>query len=52
MAGQARAFGAGRLETALGLITETDLALRSGGSLPGLAVVERMLVRIAMLRRG
>ncbi len=52
MAGQARAFGQGRLETALGLITETDLALRSGGSLPGLAVVERMLVRVAMLRRG
>jgi DNA polymerase-3 subunit delta len=50
MAGQARAFGPARLETALGLIIETDLALRSGGALPGLAVVERLLVRIAMLR--
>ncbi len=50
MAAAARAFGPARLETALGLITETDLALRSGGALPGMALVERMLVRIAMLR--
>lgn len=50
MAAAARAFGPARLETALGLITETDLTLRSGGALPGFALVERMLVRIAMLR--
>lgn len=50
MVAAARAFGPARLESALGLITEADLALRSGGALPGLALVERMLVRIAMMR--
>ena len=50
LAAQARGFGAERLETALGLITETDLALRSGGAMPGLAMVERLFVRVAMLR--
>jgi DNA polymerase-3 subunit delta len=50
LAAQARGFGAERLETALSMITETDLALRSGGAMPGLAMVERLFVRVAMLR--
>ncbi len=50
LAAQARGFGAERLEMALGLITEADLALRSGGAMPGLAMVERLFVRVAMLR--
>jgi DNA polymerase-3 subunit delta len=50
LAAQARGFGAERLEMALSMITETDLALRSGGAMPGLAMVERLFVRVAMLR--
>jgi len=41
---------AGVATGAVGLITEADLALRSGGAMPGLAVVERLFVRVAMLR--
>ena len=52
MAAQARALGPGRLEAALGLIMEAELALRSSRPLPGPALVERLLVRIATLRRG
>ncbi|HVL22143.1 MAG TPA: DNA polymerase III subunit delta [Amaricoccus sp.] len=52
MAAQARAFGRDRLETALGLVMETELALRSSRPVPAAALVERLLVRIAMLRRG
>lgn len=52
MAAQARAFGRERLEAALGLVMEAELALRSSRPVPSTAVVERMLVRIAMLRRG
>jgi DNA polymerase-3 subunit delta len=52
MAAQAGALGASELEKALALIMEAELALRSGRPLPGPALVERLLVRIAMLRRG
>ena len=52
LADQARAFGPARLETALGWILETDLSLRSTRPPPGLAAAERLLVRIATLRRG
>ncbi|MFT3975344.1 MAG: DNA polymerase III subunit delta [Amaricoccus sp.] len=52
MAGQARAFGRERLETALGLVMEAELALRSSRPVPASALVERLLIRIAMLRRG
>ena len=52
MAAQARALGAPELEKALTLIMDAELALRSGRPLPGPALVERLLVRIAMLRRG
>jgi DNA polymerase-3 subunit delta len=52
MAAQARALGSDRLERALGWIVEADLALRSSRPPPGLALAERLLVRIAMLHRG
>ncbi len=52
MAGQARALGPERLEAALGLIVEAELALRSSRPVPGAALVERLLVRIAMLQRA
>lgn len=47
---QAQNWGAFRLEQALGLLTETDLALRSAGqTAPQMALVERALIRLAML---
>ena len=47
---QARAWGAEKLQTALGVLTDTDLALRSAGqTAPQLAVVERSFIRLAML---
>lgn len=53
MASQARRLGLGGTEKALMLITDTDLALRSPRPLPGMALVERALIRIASLpRRG
>ena len=52
MAAQARAFGRERLEAALGLVMEAELGLRSSRPLPAAATVERLLVRIAMLRRS
>ena len=52
MAAQARALGAAELEKALAMIMEAELALRSSRPTPGRALVERLLVRIAMLRRA
>jgi DNA polymerase III subunit delta len=52
MAAQARRLGPDQLERALTLIFDTDLALRSSRPPPGLAAAERLLVRIAMLRRS
>ncbi|MCX7644265.1 MAG: DNA polymerase III subunit delta [Rhodobacteraceae bacterium] len=46
---QAQAWGAVRLEQALSLLVETDLALRSAAPLPAMALVERTLIRLAML---
>jgi DNA polymerase-3 subunit delta len=47
---QAQAWGARKLETALGILTDTDLALRSAGQrAPAMALVERSLIRLAML---
>ncbi len=51
MAAQARALGQGELEKALALIVEAELALRSSRPLPGQALVERLFIRLAMLRR-
>ncbi|WP_027256838.1 DNA polymerase III subunit delta [Leisingera aquimarina] len=50
---QAQNWGANRLETALMIITDTDLALRSAGqTAPALALMERALIRLAMLGRA
>lgn len=49
---QAQGWRIQRLEMALGLITDTDLQLRSAGQhAPGMALVERMLIRLAMLAK-
>ncbi|WP_295313484.1 DNA polymerase III subunit delta [Roseobacter sp.] len=50
MIAQSRKWGAVRLETALGVLTDTDLQLRSAGQhAPGMALVERAFIRLAML---
>ncbi|MCM2562539.1 DNA polymerase III subunit delta [Lutimaribacter sp. EGI FJ00015] len=51
---QAQGWGAAKLEMALTILTDTDLALRSAGqTAPQMALVERALIRLAMLsRRG
>ena len=47
---QAQKWGAPRLEQALSLLTDTDLQLRSAGrSAPEMALVERTLIRLAMM---
>jgi len=47
---QAQAWGASNLETALGLLTDTDLQLRSAGqNAPAMALVERALIRLSRL---
>ncbi len=47
---QAQNWGADRLEEALTMLTDTDLALRSAGrTAPDLALVERTLIRLAMM---
>ena len=47
---QAQHWGAPRLDQAISLLTDTDLQLRSAGqNAPAMAVVERMLIRLAML---
>jgi len=49
---QAQNWGAARLENALTLLTDTDLQLRSAGqTAPALAVMERAMIRLAMLSR-
>lgn len=50
MMAQARRWGPAKLETALTVLTDTDLALRSAGQhAPALALVERAFIRLAML---
>jgi len=47
---QARRWGLGRLEQALGMLTDTDLRLRSANqNAPQMALVERTLIRLSML---
>jgi DNA polymerase-3 subunit delta len=47
---QARRWGPAKLETALTVLTDTDLTLRSAGqNAPAMALVERAFIRIAML---
>ena len=49
---QAGAWGAARLEVALTMLTDTDLQLRSAGQqAPAMELVERTLIRLAMLAR-
>lgn len=53
MARQAQTLGIDRLEKALTHITDTDLKLRSAGQhAPAMALVERMLIRIARMNRS
>lgn len=51
MVRQAQTWGAARLETALQLIVETDLTLRSSARAPQMALVERALIRLAHMPR-
>jgi len=46
---QAGAWGVHRLEQALGMLIDTDLQLRSTSRAPAMAVIERTLIRLAML---
>lgn len=49
---QAETWGRDKLQDALTLLTDTDLALRSAGQrAPQMALVERSLIRLAMLGR-
>ncbi len=50
VARQAKSWGAANLELALGVLTDTDLTLRSAAqTAPALALVERAFIRLAML---
>ncbi|WP_170588611.1 DNA polymerase III subunit delta [Ruegeria arenilitoris] len=50
---QAQNWGAHKLQTALTVLTDTDLSLRSAGqTAPAMALVERALIRLAMLARS
>lgn len=49
MTRQAQNWGMFKLETALGILTDTDLTLRSASKAPTMAVMERALIRLAML---
>lgn len=46
---QARTWGIARLEKALQILMETDLILRSSRPVPGMALVERTFIRLAMM---
>ncbi|MCE0506017.1 DNA polymerase III subunit delta [Roseivivax sp. GX 12232] len=49
---QAQGWGGRKLEQALTILTDTDLSLRSAGQkAPQMALVERTLIRLAMLAR-
>lgn len=51
MQAQAQKWGMRALEQALALLIETDLTLRSTSRAPAMAVMERALIRIAMMKR-
>ncbi len=51
MVRQAQGWGLRKLEKALSMLTDTDLALRSTSRAPQMAVMERTLIRLAMLRK-
>ncbi|MCL7464117.1 DNA polymerase III subunit delta [Phaeovulum sp. NW3] len=48
---QAQAWGMFRLEDAIRALIETDLTLRSSSRAPAMAVMERALIRLAMMAR-
>lgn len=48
---QAQGWGMHNLEKAIGILTDTDLMLRSTSRAPAMAVMERALIRLAMLNR-
>lgn len=48
---QASAWGRDRLEKALTALTDTDLQMRSAGATPDQALMERALIRLAMMAR-
>ena len=49
--GQAQRWGLARLERALSELIDADLTLRSASNAPSMAVMERTLIRLAMLAR-
>jgi DNA polymerase-3 subunit delta len=49
---QVRRWDAAALDRALALLVDTDLQLRSSSRAPGLALVERALIRLAVAGRG
>lgn len=51
MAGQLRLWQTSRLEAAIHLLVDTDLALRSTSAVPEMALVERALIRLAMMAK-
>jgi DNA polymerase-3 subunit delta len=51
MGRQAGQWGVRALEQAIAVLVETDLTLRSASKAPGMALMERALIRIAMTRR-
>ena len=48
---QAQGWGLRKLETALGMLVDTDLQLRSSSRAPAMALMERTLIRLSMLAR-
>ncbi len=48
---QATDWGATKLDAAIRLIVDTDLTLRSSSQAPAMAVMERALIRLAMMAR-
>ena len=50
MVRQVRLWGGMRLEKALGVLTNTDLSLRSSSKAPAHAMLERAFIRISMMR--
>lgn len=46
---QVQGLGLRKIEAALGLLIDTDLTLRSSSRAPAMAVMERALIRVAML---
>lgn len=52
MARQAQDWGMRALEDAVHLLIETDLTLRSSTRAPAMAVIERALIRLAMMSRA